>query len=71
VTNNSVEATARMCGELGFKTVVVSDATAAFNKKGPDGEVFPSELIHSVSLLNLKDEYAEIRTTRQMISSLE
>lgn len=70
VTNNSVEATARMSGELGFKTTVVSDATASFNKVGLDGNVYPAELIHSISLGNLMDEYAEIRTTRQVISNL-
>jgi nicotinamidase-related amidase len=70
VTNNSVEATARMSAELGFKTTVVSDATASFNKVGLDGSVYPSELIHSISLGNLKDEYAEIRTARQVISNL-
>lgn len=70
VTNNSVEATARMSGELGFATTVVSDATAAFNKKGLDGTVFPAELVHNISLSNLKDEYADIKTTRQVISDL-
>jgi nicotinamidase-related amidase len=35
-TNNSVEATARTCGNLGFKTYVVSDATFAFAKHDHD-----------------------------------
>ncbi len=30
ITNNSVEATARMAGNLGFRTLVVADATARF-----------------------------------------
>ena len=70
VTNNSVEATARMSGELGFGTIVVSDATAAFNKEGLDGTVYPAELVHNISLSNLKDEYADVKTTRQLISDL-
>jgi nicotinamidase-related amidase len=68
VTNNSVEATARMSGELGFATTVISDATASFSNKGVDGTVFPSELIHQISLCNLNGEYAEIKTTQEVIS---
>jgi nicotinamidase-related amidase len=70
VTNNSVEATARMAGELGFRTTVVSDATASFDKIGVDGTTYSSALIHQVSLSNLKDEYASIATTTEVISSL-
>ncbi len=36
-TNNSVEATARTAGNLGFKTYVVGDACFAFAKKDYDG----------------------------------
>ncbi|AYB32414.1 cysteine hydrolase family protein [Chryseolinea soli] len=70
VTNNSVEATARMAGELGFHTTVVSDATASFDKVGVDGTKYSSTLIHQVSLSNLKDEYASIATTAEVIASL-
>lgn len=70
VTNNSVEATARMAGELGFRTTVVSDATASFDKVGVDGTKYSSTLIHQVSLSNLKDEYASIATTAEVIASL-
>jgi nicotinamidase-related amidase len=68
VTNNSIEATARMAGELGFKTTVISDATACFNKTGVDGTVYSAELIHQISLSNLKDEYAAITTTQQVLA---
>lgn len=70
VTNNSVEATARMAGELGFRTTVVSDATASFDKVGVDGTKYSSTLIHQVSLSNLKDEYASIASTAEVIASL-
>jgi nicotinamidase-related amidase len=70
VTNNSVEATARMAGELGFNTCVVSDATAAFNMTGIDGNIYSSELIHQISLANLDREYASIKTTRQVIDHI-
>lgn len=67
VTNNSVEATARMAGDLGFKTTVVSDATAAFDKQGIDGVVYPSHVVHALSLSHLKDEYASIATTAEVL----
>lgn len=67
VTNNSVEATARMAGDLGFKTTVVSDATAAFDKRGIDGTIYPSQVVHTLSLSHLKDEYASIATTAEVL----
>jgi nicotinamidase-related amidase len=70
VTNNSVEATARMAGETGYDTVVVSDACAAFNKKAVDGTVYPSELVHQLSLSNLSGEYAQVQTTREVLAWL-
>jgi nicotinamidase-related amidase len=70
VTNNSVEATVRMSAALGFRTTVISDATACFNKRGADGTIYASELIHQVSLANLAGEYAEIETTTGIIRKL-
>ncbi|MFD0998849.1 cysteine hydrolase family protein [Ohtaekwangia kribbensis] len=67
VTNNSVEATARMAGDLGFKTTVVTDATAAFDKQGIDGTIYPAYLVHALSLAHLKDEYASIATTAEVL----
>ena len=71
ITNNSVEATARMAGNLGFKTVVVSDATATFEKKDLQGKLHPAKTIHSISLANLQGEYANILSTKEVIHSLE
>lgn len=70
VTNSSVEATARMAGELGFITTVISDATACFNRAALDGAVFSSELIHQISLANLAGEYARICNTREVMEEL-
>ncbi|UZR97964.1 isochorismatase family protein [Chondrinema litorale] len=66
VTNNSVEATTRMSGSLGFQTILVSDATATFDKTGLDGQIFPSELVHNISLANLSGEYATILNTKEI-----
>jgi nicotinamidase-related amidase len=70
VTNNSVETTARMAGNLGFETCVVSDATAAFGRRDFDGQWRTGAQVHAMSLANLSGEYAEILTTDQVLRAL-
>jgi nicotinamidase-related amidase len=62
-TNNSVEATARTAGNLGFKTYVVSDATFALAKTDFDGRARTAEEVHAMALANLQGEYASMITT--------
>lgn len=63
-TNHCVSTTARMAGNLGFDTWVVSDATATFDRAGPDGVVHPAELVHAVALADLHGEFATVIDTR-------
>lgn len=65
-TNNSVEATARTCGNLGFKTYVVSDATFAFAKRDYDGVPRSAQEVHAMALANLQGEYATILTSSEL-----
>src|SRR4051794_31674631 len=60
ITNNSVEATARMSGNLGFDTIVVSDATATFGRRDFDGHWRTAAEVHAMSLANLSGEYATV-----------
>jgi nicotinamidase-related amidase len=69
ITNNSVEATARMSGNLGFETFVVSDATATFGRFDFDGHWRTSQEVHALSLANLSGEYATIITTAAALAS--
>ena len=62
-TDHCISTTARMAGNLGFDTFLVSDATATFNRKGPEGQNFPAELIHATALASLNNEFATIITT--------
>ena len=66
-TNNSVEASARTAGNLGFDTVVVSDATFAFGMRDYAGAQRSAEEVHAMSLANLDGEYATIKTTRALL----
>lgn len=49
----------------------VSDATAAFDRTGPDGVAWPAATIHAVTMANLQDEFAEIATTEEVLARLE
>ncbi len=69
-TNHCVETTTRMAGNLGFNPILVSDATATFDRTGPDGVTWPAETIHAVSLANLHDEFAAIATTDEVLAKL-
>jgi nicotinamidase-related amidase len=62
-TDHCISTTVRMAGNLGFDTFVVSDATATFNKRGLEGQIYPAELIHATALASLSDEFARIVTT--------
>ena len=68
ITNNSVESTARMAGDLGFRTIVVSDGTFTFARKDYDGRARTADEVHAMSLVNLEGEYASILSTAEVIA---
>jgi len=70
ITNNSVEATARMAGDLGYETYVVSDATATFDKVDYYGNHRTAEEVHAMSLANLQGEYAMVASTVEVLKLL-
>lgn len=69
ITNNSVEATVRMSGNLGFETFVVSDATATFGRRDYSGTWRSATEVHAMSLANMSGEYATVVTTAELIAS--
>jgi nicotinamidase-related amidase len=68
-TNHCVSTTARMAGNLGFTTWVVSDATAAFDRLGPDGAHHEAEQIHAIALADLHGEFATVVDTRTVVAA--
>lgn len=59
-TNHCVSTTTRMAGNFGFEVYLIADATATFDRKGLNGEVFPAELIHQTALASLNGEFATV-----------
>jgi nicotinamidase-related amidase len=70
-TSNSVEATVRMAGNLGFVTYVVSDATFTFDKRLLDGRTVPAEDVHALSLANMHGEYATVFDTKWVLAAVD
>ncbi len=66
-TNNSVEASARTAGNLGFETVVVADACFSFEKRDFGGTLRSAEDVHLMALANLHGEYAEVLSTDDVL----
>jgi nicotinamidase-related amidase len=69
-TDHCVSTTARMAGNVGFNTYVVSDATATFDRTGPDGKPYSAQEIHEANLASLNDEFAKITTSQKLLNAL-
>jgi nicotinamidase-related amidase len=70
-TNHCVSTTARMAGNLGFATWVVSDATATFDRVGPDGRGHSAEQVHAMALSDLHGEFATVVDTAAVVAALQ
>ncbi len=69
-TNHCISTTTRMAGNYGFNTILISDATATFDRKGVNGELFSADVIHNTTLANLSEEFAQILTTHTLLETL-
>ena len=70
-TDHCVSTTTRMAGNYGFNTILISDATATFDKIGINGEKYSSELLHLSALASLKDEFANVMSAKKLFELLE
>jgi len=69
ITNNSVEATVRMAGNLGFRVYLVEDATFTFGRKDWAGVPRTAEEVHNMSLANLNGEYCTVVRTQDILAT--
>lgn len=70
ITNNSVEATVRMAGNLGFETYLVEDAAFTFGRKDWDGISRTASEVHAMSLANLDGEYCIVVRTKDVLEAI-
>lgn len=69
-TNHCVETTTRMAGNLGFDATLVEDATWTFDRTGPDGTLHRAADIQAMTLANLHEEFAAIRSTAAVLAAI-
>lgn len=70
ITNNSVEATVRMAGNLGFQAWLVADGCFTFARTDWNGSPRSAEDVHAMSLANLDGEYCTVVTADALLSAL-
>jgi nicotinamidase-related amidase len=69
-TNHCISTTVRMSGNLGYKTYLISDSTAAYNTMGLDGQMIDCETIYKTSLASLNEEFATIISSEELLDLL-
>jgi nicotinamidase-related amidase len=69
-TDHCVSTTVRMAGNLGFDVVVVEDATATFERTGPDGVRYSADQMHRLALASLHGEFAQVQTAEDVLARL-
>jgi nicotinamidase-related amidase len=70
ITNNSVEATVRHAGDLGFEVLLAHDACFTFARRDFTGVLHDAETVHAMSLANLDGEYCRVTTVADLRASL-
>ncbi|AYF88522.1 cysteine hydrolase [Pseudomonas sp. DY-1] len=68
-SENSVEATARSAGNLGFATTVVADACYTFAKTDFAGRPRSADEVHDMAMANLQGEYARVLYTDELLAN--
>jgi len=69
ITNNSVEATVRMAGNLGFDTFLVEDGCFTFARPDWNGQLRTASEVHAMSLANLDGEYCTVTRTSEVLAA--
>ena len=71
ITNNCVEATVRMAGNLGFRTFLVEDGCFTFARQDWTGKLRSAAEVHAMSLANLDGEYCTVTQTADVLRALD
>jgi len=69
-TDHCVSTTTRMSANLGFETLIVSDATATFERTGPNGRHWTADEMHDTTLASLNQEFATVLDTAAALAAI-
>ncbi|MCZ8260552.1 MAG: cysteine hydrolase family protein [Beijerinckiaceae bacterium] len=70
-TDMCVSTTVRTGNNLGWRMIVAADACAAFEQKDLDGTVLPAAEIHRFHLATLRNEFATVASTAEILRAVE
>jgi nicotinamidase-related amidase len=70
ITNNSVETTVRMAGNLGFEVLLVEDACFTYGRPDYVGRLRSADEIHAMSLANMDREYCTVVTSAAVLRAV-
>ena len=65
--NPDCETTARVGGNLGFDVLFALDATATFDRAGPDGTLMTADELARATATNLHGEFATVVATSDLV----
>lgn len=68
---NSVDATVRMAGNLGFMVFLAADCTCSVSRHDINGKNWPAEDVHALTLGLLDSEYAKVMSSSALMANPE
>ncbi len=68
VTDHCVSTTARMSGNLGFRTMVVEDACGTYSKPDMDGNEVNAATLHRANLASIHGEFATVLRSSDLVA---